>query len=56
MKNIKIDNKIIGEDYPTFIIAELSCNHLQDLSLALKTIDRMKDAGVDAVKIQTLKP
>lgn len=54
--NLKIDNKIIGEDYPAFIIAELSCNHLQDLSLALKTIDKMKESGVDAVKIQTLKP
>ncbi len=27
MKNIKIDNKIIGEGMPTFIVAEAGINH-----------------------------
>lgn len=37
----------------TFIIAELSANHDHKLELALKTIEAIKSAGADAVKIQT---
>jgi pseudaminic acid synthase len=37
----------------TFIIAELSCNHVQDLSIAKETIYAMKESGADAVKLQT---
>lgn len=37
----------------TFIIAELSGNHNGDIELAKKTILAAKEAGVDAVKIQT---
>lgn len=37
----------------TFIIAELSANHNQKKDIALKTIEAAKNAGADAVKIQT---
>ncbi|MCL2198345.1 MAG: pseudaminic acid synthase [Defluviitaleaceae bacterium] len=37
----------------TFIIAELSANHNHDLQLAKKTILAAKEAGADAVKLQT---
>ena len=37
----------------TFIIAELSANHNQNFDIALKTIKSAKEAGADAVKIQT---
>lgn len=37
----------------TFIIAEMSANHNGKLSLALDTIKAAKEAGADAVKIQT---
>lgn len=40
----------------TYIIAELSANHNQDFDLAQKTIRAMKEAGADAVKIQTYHP
>ena len=40
-------------DEQTFIIAELSANHNQSLDLAKKTIVAMKEAGADAVKLQT---
>lgn len=53
---IKIGKKKIGENYPTFIIAELSANHLQKYNLAVKTIKAMKEAGADAVKISTDNP
>ena len=37
----------------TFIIAELSANHNNDLELAKKTIFAAKEAGADGVKLQT---
>jgi len=52
---IKIANKFIGDNCPTFIIAEIGSNHNQDYDLALKHIDAAADAGVDAVKFQTFK-
>ncbi|WP_018479672.1 pseudaminic acid synthase [Pontibacter roseus] len=36
-----------------FIIAELSANHNNDFSLAVKTIEEIAKTGADAVKIQT---
>lgn len=55
-ENMKIGKKKINESSPTFIIAELSCNHRQDYKIAVETIKAMKDAGADCVKLQTLKP
>lgn len=40
----------------TFIIAELSANHNQDIQLALDTIKAAKDSGADAIKLQTYTP
>lgn len=37
----------------TFIIAELSANHNNDLELALKTIESVALTGADAIKVQT---
>lgn len=39
-----------------FIIAELSANHNGSLDIALRTIDAMKEAGADAIKLQTYTP
>ena len=52
----KIDNKLIGDNNPIFIIAELSANHMNDFDIAVKTIEAMADAGADAVKFQTFTP
>ena len=52
----KIGKKEIGEDNPTFIIAELSANHMNDFDVAVKTIEAMAEAGADAVKFQTFTP
>lgn len=38
------------------IIAELSANHNQNLDLALKHIQKAKEIGADAIKIQTYTP
>jgi len=40
----------------TFIIAELSGNHNNDLDLAIKSIKSIAKTGADAVKVQTYKP
>ncbi len=53
---LKIDKKKSGGDNPTFIIAELSANHLGNFDLAVESIKSIKDSGADAVKFQTYTP
>src|SRR3989344_893705 len=43
----------IGQGQPTFVVAELSANHLQDYDRAVKLIHAAAEAGADAVKLQT---
>lgn len=52
-KEIRIDNRVISEQSPVYIIAEMSANHLMDFDRAKEIIYRLKDSGVDAVKLQT---
>ena len=52
----KITKKEIGDENPTFIIAELSANHMNDFDIAAKTIKAMAESGADAVKFQTFTP
>ncbi|MCI0565677.1 pseudaminic acid synthase [bacterium] len=56
MQTIKIGDKKIGRDYPTFIVAEISCNHRQKFENAAAIIRAAAEAGADAVKIQTYTP
>jgi len=56
MLKFKIKNKKIGENNPVFVIAELSANHLQKFDNAVKLINAAKEAGADAVKLQTYTP
>ncbi len=48
-----IENRMIGEDAPPFIIAEMSGNHNQSLERALNIVDAAAKAGAHALKIQT---
>lgn len=52
-KEIRIGNKVISEDSPTFIVAEMSGNHNMDFDRAVEIMKAAKEAGADAVKIQT---
>lgn len=52
-KKIKIGNKYVGEGEKTFIVAEVSANHLQQYDRAEAIIRAAKEAGADAVKLQT---
>ncbi|GEP42477.1 pseudaminic acid synthase [Brevifollis gellanilyticus] len=53
MMDFKIGNRPLGPGHPTYIIAELSANHGQDFDLTVRIIEAMKEAGADAVKVQT---
>ena len=46
----------VGPDAPVYVIAELSANHNQDFDRAVQTIQAAKNAGADAVKLQTYTP
>ena len=50
---MKIGNREIGSRQPVYIVAELSANHNQDFDQAVKIIHAAKEAGADAVKLQT---
>lgn len=53
MKQVMLGNKIIGENAPAFIIAEMSANHNMEYSRAEAILHAAKEVGVDAVKLQT---
>lgn len=55
-QEIKIGNKLIGEHSQTFIIAELSANHNHCITRAKDIMKAAKEAGADAVKLQTYTP
>lgn len=50
---MKLDNYIINEQSPVFIIAELSANHNGSLETAIETIRAAKRAGANCIKLQT---
>ena len=50
---MNINNMIISNKSKPFIIAEMSNNHLCDLSIAKKIIEKAAECGADAIKIQT---
>ncbi len=56
MLEFSIRNKKIGKKFPIFIIAELSANHLQKFDNAVKLVKAAKEAGADAIKLQTYTP
>jgi len=52
-KQIIIDNHVISNDSPVFIVAEMSGNHLQDYGRAVEILHAAKEAGADCIKLQT---
>jgi N-acetylneuraminate synthase len=54
--HIKIKDHRIGQGYPIYIVAEMSANHNQNFDEAAKIIETAKNAGADAIKLQTYTP
>ncbi|MEZ4711346.1 MAG: pseudaminic acid synthase [Caldilineaceae bacterium] len=53
MNFMEINGRPIGPGHPTYIIAELSANHNQDIDQAVALIKAAQEAGADAIKLQT---
>jgi N-acetylneuraminate synthase len=54
--SISINGRKIGTGWSPYVVAELSANHNGKLETALRIIEEAKQAGADAVKLQTYKP
>jgi len=55
MREFKIGNKLVGENHPAFIIAEIGINHQGDVNIAKQLIKKAHECGADAVKFQKRK-
>ena len=55
-KHFSIGSKDVGESQPTYIVAELSANHLNDFNVVRKTVEAAAEAGANAIKLATLTP
>jgi len=52
-ESIPIAGRMVGDDAPPFVIAELSGNHNQSLDRALALVDAAAGAGAHGLKLQT---
>ncbi len=55
-REIRIDDQLIGDGHPTYIVAEIGINHNGDIEIARRLIDAAVRAGVNAVKLQKRTP
>ena len=55
MRTLKIGEKLVGPNQPTFIVAEIGINHNGFVEVAKNLIAVAHQAGVDAVKFQKRK-
>lgn len=55
-ETITIGKRRIGPGRAAYIVAELSANHGQDFDSAVRLIQEAKEAGAEAVKLQTYTP
>jgi pseudaminic acid synthase len=55
-RHIEIGRRRVGAGEPVYCIAEVSANHNQNFETAVRIVQAAKDAGADAVKLQTYTP
>jgi N-acetylneuraminate synthase len=53
---VEIAGRRVGPGEPAYVIAELSANHNHDFEQAVKLLEAARQAGADAVKVQTYTP
>ena len=56
MASLTINGRRIGPGEPTYVVAELSGNHRQHFDDAVALLRAAREAGADAVKLQTYTP
>lgn len=49
----QIGDRLVGPGQPAYIVAEMSGNHNHDYDAAVQIVKEAKDAGADAIKLQT---
>lgn len=55
-RTIRVKKRLIGDNYPCYVIAEMSGNHAGDLNRAIEIIQAAKESGADCIKLQTYTP
>ena len=53
---LNISGRLVGPGAAVYIVAEMSANHNQDFAQAVRILHAAKDAGADAIKLQTYTP
>ena len=55
MNVVRVGTRLVGENQPCVMVAEVGINHNGDMGLAHRSIDAAADAGADAVKFQNYR-
>lgn len=55
MMELKLGEKTVGLNHPSYFIADIAANHDGDLKRAIKLIHLAKESGADAAKFQNFK-
>src|SRR5262245_23646728 len=56
MRRTILEDRWVGDGYPTYIVAEIGINHNGSIEIARRLIDAAVAAGCDAVKFQKRTP
>ena len=56
MTGFAVNGRRLGPGVPVYVVAEMSANHNQSFEQAVKLVESAKEAGADAVKLQTYTP
>jgi N-acetylneuraminate synthase len=54
-RRIKLGGRLVTEDSPPYVIAEIGVNHEGSMKLAKRLVDLAREGGADAAKFQTYK-